>query len=155
MLENWPLKLKVSQLIFGVHIFNSIHPKNDISKLNDLYMVLSIHSSINLIESIISYCVVQKAWTMYIYPRNFAYKKLKDIVWQKKFNKLVPLSESKLEFRPWFRTQNLCKDHLFHTDMYVCPESPQRWSKLWISGARWRPRTGDFTTNTVLSFEAS
>ena len=52
---------------------------------------------------------------MYLYPRNFANKKLKDMT--KKFNKLVPLSESKLEFTQ-FRTQNLCKDHLFHTDRH-------------------------------------
>ena len=73
-------------------------------------MVLLIYSSINLIESIYQLLRSTKDFD-YIYPRNFANKKLKDIIWKKKFNKLVPLSESKLEFR----TQNLCKDHLFHT----------------------------------------
>ena len=103
-----------------VELFSFVFRKNlrhqkDISKLTDLYLVLSIYiySSINLIESI--YQLLHSTKDLdYIYPRNFANKKLKDIVWQKKFNKLVPLSESELEFR----TQNLCKDHLFHTDAW-------------------------------------
>ena len=38
---------------------------------------------------------------------------------------------------------------------YLIRENKTDGANSEFSGARWRPRTGDFTTYTVLSFEAS
>ena len=66
--------------LFSFVFLENLRHQRDISKLTDLYMVLSIYSSINLIESIYQLLRSTKDLDYVYYPRNFANKKLKDIV---------------------------------------------------------------------------
>ena len=112
-------KFNLSTMVPQVELFSFVFRKNlrhqkDISKLTDLYLVLSIYILFNQLDwKYLSAIAQYKRLGLYL-PSKLCQQKVKGYRMTKKFNKLVPLSESELEFR----TQNLCKDHLFHTDAW-------------------------------------